>query len=100
MSGVKLNDLSPAELSAAMRGGVDGWGQHGSALEHVRYSMPIDKSDRRRRKCHCGCGKRETHRGFANGVCLMSGCEMRVARWVANPAADLLALSTKTTGGE
>lgn len=78
----KLTEMQPAELAAAMRGGTEGWGQHGSAADHVRYSLAIDKSDRRRSNCSCGCGKRSTHRGFANGVCLMSGCELRVARWV------------------
>ena len=83
----ELSDLSPVELSAAMRGGTVAWGQYGSALDHVRYSLPIPKGDRRRSNCSCGCKKRETHRGFANGVCLMSGCEFRVARWVKDPAS-------------
>lgn len=80
---VGLNKLSPAALRAAMEGGTGGWGVRGSAVEHVRYSEAIPRSDRRRRKCCCGCGRRSTHRGFANGVCLMSGCELAVARWVS-----------------
>lgn len=86
---MKLTDLSPVELSAAMRGGTSGWGQHGSDTQHVRYAKPIDKSDRRRRNCSCGCKRRVTHRGFANGVCLMSGCEMAVFRWVRDPRSSL-----------
>lgn len=77
-----LNDLSPQALKAFMENGGDGWGQWGSADEHSRYSHPYDKKDRRRRMCHCGCRKRVTHAGMANGICLMSGCELTVARWV------------------
>lgn len=80
---MSLNDLSPAALKAAMTGGTAGWGVHGSSRSHVRYSEPFPKQEwRRRGKCHCGCGKKETHLGMANGVSLMSGCELSVARWV------------------
>lgn len=76
----ELNDLSPAALSAAMRGGRDGWGRRGSSIDHIRYAQPIRAASRRR--CYCGCKKRATHIGMANGVGLMSGCELSVARWV------------------
>jgi hypothetical protein len=78
-----LNDLSPTALSAAMRGGTAGWGQIGSADAHIRYieAMPA----RKRKKCRCGCERRATHLGMANGVCLVSGCEMRIRRWVKDP---------------
>lgn len=92
---MKLIELHPNALAAAMRGGTDGWGQRGSASDHVRYSLPIDKSDRRRRKCNCGCGKRSTHRGLANGVCLTEGCQMHIARWVRDPRAALQAARSK-----
>lgn len=59
---------------------MSGWGEVGSVIEHQRYMMPVDR--RRRRKCQCGCEKRATHRGMANGVCLISGCEMYIRRWV------------------
>lgn len=75
-----LNDLAPAALAAAMKGGTDGWGEVGSAARHVRYAIPA--MPRKRRKCSCGCDQRATHRGMANGVCLMSGCELRVRRWI------------------
>ena len=75
-----LNDLGPDALSAAMRGGVDGWGQHGSAIEHVRYmdSAPVKS----RRRCRCGCKKVARYSGKANGVALTMGCEMSIRRWV------------------
>lgn len=75
-----LNSLSPAARSAAMRGGVDGWGQVGSSSRHIRYMEP--KPSKARRRCHCGCKRRATHYGCANGVTLISGCELRIRRWV------------------
>ena len=78
MSG--LNKLTPAALSAAMRGGTAGWGQVASADEHIRYIQAMPSQSRRR--CPCGCGTRATHLGMANGIGLMSGCEMRVRRWI------------------
>jgi hypothetical protein len=84
MPGEGLTKLSPAALKAAMQGGTEAWGQWGSVLEHIRYAEPIT-GRRGRRKCSCGCGKRATHKGFANGICLMSGCELAVRRWVRNP---------------
>lgn len=77
-----LNKLHKNALSAAMRGGTAGWGQVGSAKEHVRYSQPVPKKPGRKKKCHCGCGGPKTHLCMANGVCLGSGCELSVARWV------------------
>lgn len=75
-----LNYLSPAALKAAMRGGIDAWGQWGSSRDHCLYVERID-DPRSRRRCHCGCGKRATHRGMANGVCLSMGCELSMMRW-------------------
>jgi len=77
---VDLNKLSKPALSAAMRGGTEGWGEMGSSTMNVRY---IDLAPpRSRRRCHCGCEGRATHRGLANGVCLVSGCQMAILRWV------------------
>lgn len=75
-----LKDMPPAELSAAMRGGMDGWGQVGSSTAHVRYALPVPAFSRRR--CYCGCKRRATRRGMANGVCLVTLCELAVRRWV------------------
>lgn len=77
---VELAKLPPTALSAAMRGGTAGWGQRASAVEHVRYAEPVRPQSRRR--CHCGCRRRATHAGKANGVALTMGCELRIARWV------------------
>lgn len=84
---VELNDLPPKALSAAIRGGTEGWGVVGSASEHIRYAVLRPKKRGGVRKCPCGCGTRVTHLGMANGMCLMSGCELRVRRWVRDGIA-------------
>jgi len=79
-----LKTLSPAALSAAMRGGTNRWGQWGSQDDHVRYAEPMES--RSRRRCSCGCKRRATHKGMANGVCLRSGCDLSIRRWVKGNA--------------
>lgn len=86
---MKLTDLHPNALSAAMRGGTESWGQWGNANEHIRYAQPVSS----RRRCRCGCKGRETHAGMCNGVALASGCELYVRRWVR---ASRSALSKET----
>ena len=84
---VDLKALSPQALKAAMQSGTDSWGTWGSAEHHGRYSEPLSnfiKDKRRLRKCHCGCGRKATHLGMANGVGLSEGCEFSVAKWVRN----------------
>lgn len=76
-----LNSMSKAARSAAMRGGMSGWGEIGGA-SHIRYMEVMPKRPGRRRKCNCGCDMPRTHCGMANGVCLTSGCEFYVRRWV------------------
>lgn len=75
-----LNSMSPAARSAAMRGGMEGWGFVGGLPRQICYQEQVDSKSRRR--CNCGCGRRATHRGMANGVCLKMGCELSVRRWV------------------
>lgn len=75
-----LKALSRPAISAAMRGGTELWGQWGSQSDHVRYAEPIDP--RARQRCSCGCKRRATHKGMANGVCLRSGCDLSIRRWV------------------
>ncbi len=76
-----LADLSAPARSAAMRGGMAGWGQVGGLPHHIRYVEPLPKRPGRKPKCHCGCNGPKTHRGMANGVCLTSGCELAMRRW-------------------
>ena len=76
----KLNAMHPAELKAALFGGIETWGEWGSASDHARYARKIE--GRGHRMCRCGCRKMVTYTGCCNGVALMSGCELTVARWV------------------
>lgn len=55
----------------------------GSASHHRRYVVLGRKT---RRRCRLGpegwaCTNLETHRGMANGVCLLAGCEFHVYEW-------------------
>lgn len=77
---MSMNTLSPAALSAALRGGTEEWGIRASASHHVLYMEPV--APRSRRRCQCGCKSRATHRGMANGITLIQGCEWSMRRWV------------------
>lgn len=80
---MSLNNLGPEALRAAMRTGTERWGQHGSALLHALYVEPSTCPPRRRRKCRCGCGRKQTHALMANGVALSGGCELSMRRKAA-----------------
>ena len=60
-----------------------------NAFTYPRTKIPAPP--RSRRRCHCGCGKRASHMGQANGVTLMMGCELSVARWVKSPVRHRVA---------
>ena len=53
------------------------------ALKDARRMALVPSISRRR--CGCGCGRRATHMGLANGVCMSTGCELYIRRWVKNP---------------
>ncbi len=79
------NDMSPRQLKA-WASGNDSFGQWGSAVEHERYKDKV--LPRSRRQCHC-CKRRATHVGKANGVALITGCEMLITKWVnKRPTVD------------
>lgn len=62
---------------------MSNWGTWGNAFEHRRYMQALSPdSAARRRLCRCGCRKRVTHLGMANGVALAFGCELSMRRWV------------------
>src|ERR1700743_92587 len=52
---------------------------HGSVFDKRTMAIVPPKS---RRRCHCGCKKRATHRGCGNGVTLVTGCQLYIRRWV------------------
>lgn len=83
---VNLQKLSQPALSAAMRGGTEGWGEYGSINEHVLYAEPQNARHGHYLKCRCGCGKKAKWRLMANGLCMMEGCEFSVRR-SAKPAS-------------
>lgn len=76
------SELSPAERKAAAKTGRSGWGSFGSVDTHALYVKPVEKVKGR---CGC-CGEPATHVGMANGVALMSGCEMQARRWAKQMA--------------
>lgn len=80
---VDLSKLSPPALKAAIKGGTKGWGRSASDAGY-RYVEPLE-AKYRRRKCHCGCDGRASHRGMVNGVALVEGCELSIARWQRDP---------------
>lgn len=60
----------------------------GSATKHQRYPLRFVPGPHGlgRRRCSCGCGQWATHKGVANGVALILGCELVVRRWVRDGA--------------
>ena len=74
-----MNNETKARLNSP-----GGWGQVGSD-DMLRYMEPTAN---KRRRCNCGCKGAVTHRGMANGVTLMGGCELRVRRWVRDSLED------------
>lgn len=65
------------------------WGKYGNCEQHKRYMVPV--SPKLRRRCRCGCRKRATHHGMANGVGLATGCELSIRRWVRDGAKAVFA---------
>ncbi|HEY5819233.1 MAG TPA: hypothetical protein VIU14_12700 [Mesorhizobium sp.] len=49
----------------------------------MRAAMPWS-----RLVCRCGCDRRATHLGLADGFGMMSGCELTVRRWVRDGDRD------------
>lgn len=56
------------------------FGVYGNSELHARYMQPVPP--RSRRRCKCGCRKRATHIGMANGVGMVSACELYARRWI------------------
>ena len=71
--------LAAEDVRARLAGKVDADGLRWGSVNGHRAMIRTPSASRRR--CSC-CGKRATHVGLGDGVALMSGCEMRVRRWV------------------
>lgn len=72
--------IRATEKARAVANGQQRWGVYASEEMH-RYAQPVTASCRR---CYC-CGGPITHAGMANGLALISGCELAVRRWVREP---------------
>ncbi|GGL44328.1 hypothetical protein GCM10011588_68820 [Nocardia jinanensis] len=57
-------------------------GRVGSAAAGDRTSALMPPRYRSRRRCYCGCGGKATHTGRADGITLVTGCELSMQRWV------------------
>jgi len=68
------------ELRARAAGLIDSDGIRSGSVNGHRTLTRLPSTSRKR--CSCGCGKRATHVGLGDGLALMSGCELRVRRWV------------------
>lgn len=75
-----MDKLSPAALSAALRGGTMEWGQRASIAEHIGYVEPQDARGRHYLKCRCGCRGKAKFRVMFNGICMHEGCELSARR--------------------
>jgi hypothetical protein len=60
-------------------GKIGDWARFGY-VEGVHSMTPRPAGSGRR--CDCGCKSRATHFGLSDGLVMMSGCELRVRRWV------------------
>ena len=78
---MKLNDLSRAAISAALRGGTREWGERASIAEHIGYVERQDARGSNYLKCRCGCGTKAKFRAMFNGICMYEGCELSAHRF-------------------
>ncbi|MCP2320972.1 hypothetical protein APR12_006362 [Nocardia amikacinitolerans] len=71
------------QRAAATATGQSGWGRIGSDADHQRYMYLLPGRYRNRRRCYCGCtAGKASHGVAANGVGLVTGCELSMHRWV------------------
>lgn len=54
----------------------------GDAINGERSMKLLPGRWRNRRKCHCGCGGKRSHGGYAGGIAMISGCEWAMRYWV------------------
>lgn len=59
------------------------------SVDGMRSMAPVGPKSRRR--CHCGCKGRATHRGLGDGLCLTTGCELFIRRWVRDGMSAVIA---------
>lgn len=68
------------DTKAMLAGKIGNDGTRVGSADGSRSMVKIPSTSRRR--CGCGCKARATHVGLGDGIALMSGCELKVRRWV------------------
>lgn len=66
----------------AQAAGQTGWGVYANAETQQRYMKLLPGRWRNRRKCCCGCGGKQSHGGYTNGLAMTGGCEWSMRVWV------------------
>lgn len=56
----------------------------GDAVNGNRSMKLLPGRWRNRRKCHCGCGGKQSHGGYADGIAMTGGCEWSMRYWVTH----------------
>lgn len=74
--------MSDRERLKAQAAGQPEWGTYANADQHIRYMKLLPGPWRNRRKCYCGCGGKQSHGGYANGLAMTGGCEWSMRQWV------------------
>lgn len=64
------------------------------------HKRAIEKvSPKSRQRCWCGCNRRGTHYGTANGIGMTSPmCEMQARRWMKSPESAFRTARRQTGG--
>lgn len=70
------------EHGRAAAGSQPGGGAIGDAINGKRSMKLLPGRWRNRRKCYCGCGAKQSHGGYADGIAMTSGCEWAMRYWV------------------
>jgi hypothetical protein len=66
----------------AQAAGQPAWGTIANAQTMQRYTKLLPGRYRNRRKCPWGCGGKQSHGGYVNGLAMTGGCEWSMRRWV------------------
>ncbi|MCT7372675.1 hypothetical protein [Mycolicibacterium llatzerense] len=56
----------------------------GDAINGTRTCAQLPGRFRNRRKCFCGCGGKQSHGGYADGIAMTGGCEWAMRYWVTH----------------
>lgn len=65
-------------------GVIPSGGVVGDAINGTRSCALLPGRFRNRRKCFCGCGGKQSHGGYADGIAMTGGCEWAMRYWVTH----------------